>query len=99
MTELVLQHGVLASIGVTVVIAIALALRLAAGRDPVVRYRVLVAFLPIALLAAFAWVAAGSERPPLAGMLPALCGALLLALPGLVPAVWLTRGVDADLPC
>jgi hypothetical protein len=45
--------------------------------------------------AAIAWTMAGKDRPPLRAMLPGLAGGLLLSLPGLIPAIALTRGFDA----
>ncbi len=47
-----------------------------------------------ALAAGIAWLGAGAERPPLGRTVLAWLGAMLLALPGLVPALALTWGVD-----
>jgi len=44
--------------------------------------------------AGFAWLACGRLRPPLAGMWPAMTAGLILALPGLIPALLLNRGAD-----
>jgi len=44
--------------------------------------------------AAVAWLAAGRKRPPLGETLLSLVLGLLLALPGLVPVLWLNWGVD-----
>jgi hypothetical protein len=49
------------------------------------------------LAAGIAWLLRGKERPSLLSMLPALLGGLLLALPGLIPGLRLTMGVDADV--
>jgi hypothetical protein len=46
--------------------------------------------------AGIGWLVLGSERPSLRSMLPALAGGFLLSLPGLVPALQLTWGVDAE---
>jgi hypothetical protein len=43
-----------------------------------------------------AWLAAGRERPKLVSLIPAAIGGLALALPGLIPAVLLNRGVPED---
>ena len=40
------------------------------------------------------WLAVGRYRPTMQSLLPASCGAVLLALPGLWPALALTRGLD-----
>jgi len=47
--------------------------------------------------AAIAWIGQGKGRPPLRSMWLALLGGLLLSLPGLVPSVMLTWGVEAEL--
>lgn len=47
--------------------------------------------------AGIAWLLQGSSRPSLRSMLPALLGGALLALPGLLPALALTRGVPNDV--
>lgn len=44
--------------------------------------------------AGFVWLCDGRTRAPLKSHLPGLVGGGLLALIGLAPAVWLTRGVD-----
>ena len=49
------------------------------------------------LAAGCAWVSCPHCRPPLTKMLPAICTALVLALPGLIPALLLNRGVAAEL--
>ncbi len=49
------------------------------------------------LAAGCAWLSCQHCRPPLTKMLPAICAALILALPGLLPALLLNRGVGADL--
>ena len=46
--------------------------------------------------AVIAWSLWGSGRPALSRMLPGLAGGLVLALPGLVPALWLAAGADAE---
>jgi hypothetical protein len=45
--------------------------------------------------AGLAWLAAGKDRPRLIAMLPALAGGFVLALPGLIPGLALSRGVDS----
>ena len=45
----------------------------------------------------FAWIAGGRDRYPLKKMWPAVVGGLLLSLPGVVPALALTRGVDEQI--
>lgn len=47
--------------------------------------------------AGVAWLACGSFRPPLLRLLPGALLALLLALPGLVPALRLTSGIDPQI--
>jgi hypothetical protein len=47
--------------------------------------------------AAFGWLWVGRQRPPLRSMLWGLAGGLLLALPGLIPALGLDWGVDRDV--
>ncbi len=49
-----------------------------------------------AVAAGMAWLHSGKERPRLKSMLPALIGGFLLSLPGLVPSLGLTWGVDAE---
>jgi len=44
-----------------------------------------------------AWLACQHLRPPLTRMLPAIGAALVLALPGLVPALWLNHDVSAEV--
>jgi len=44
-----------------------------------------------------AWLACQHLRPPLTRMLPAIGAALLLALPGLIPALLLNHDVDAQV--
>lgn len=46
------------------------------------------------IAAGVAWLLSFQDRPRLLSMLPALMGGLLLALPGLIPGVLLTRGLD-----
>ena len=48
-----------------------------------------------AIAAGVVWLAAGDERPPLRHTIPAWLGMALLAAPGVLPALALTRGVDA----
>jgi hypothetical protein len=48
------------------------------------------------LVGGFAWLIARDERPTLLSQLPWLALGLLLALPGLIPAVLLSGGVDAE---
>lgn len=43
----------------------------------------------------FAWLTCGRLRPSLTSMWPGLAAAVLLALPGLIPALLLNRGVEA----
>ena len=45
------------------------------------------------LAAAVAWLSSPRERPPFRSMLPGLVGGAILALPGLIPALMLTRNV------
>jgi len=45
----------------------------------------------------FAWLMAGKERPRLLTIAPAAVGGLVLALPGLIPAIELNRGVPPDV--
>jgi hypothetical protein len=47
------------------------------------------------LLAGWVWIVSPSERPPLRAMVPGLAVGLVLALPGLIPGLLLTRGVDS----
>ena len=44
-----------------------------------------------------AWLISGQERPALKLVVPAAAVGLVLALPGLVPAVMLNAGVPKDL--
>lgn len=44
-----------------------------------------------------AWLACGRLRPPLTRMLPAIGAALVLALPGLIPALLLNHGVSSEV--
>ncbi len=44
--------------------------------------------------AGVAWLLSPHDRPRLGAMLPALAGGLVLALPGLIPGLLLTRGLD-----
>jgi len=46
------------------------------------------------IAAMFVWLCAPSDRPALKSMVPALLGGLALALPGLIPALALSWGVD-----
>jgi len=46
------------------------------------------------VIAAFVWFLQGRDRPSLRTIFPALVGGFLLSLPGLLPAIWLTSGVD-----
>ena len=46
--------------------------------------------------AAFAWLCLGKDRPPPRSMWPGLAGGLLLALPGLIPSLRLTWGVEPE---
>ncbi len=48
------------------------------------------------IAAACAWFSCSSLRPPLKSMVPAMLLGALLALPGLVPALLLDSGADAD---
>jgi len=43
---------------------------------------------------AMVWLCSPRNRLPLRQLWPALVGALVVALPGLIPALWLTRGID-----
>ena len=43
--------------------------------------------------AGIAWLLQAETRPPLRAMWPGLLAGVLLSLPGLVPALWLTQGV------
>ena len=45
--------------------------------------------------AALAWLCSGRDRTPLRSMWPAVLGGFLLSLPGLIPSLGLTWGVDA----
>ena len=49
-----------------------------------------------AIAAALAWLIIGSPRPKLRSMFPSLLGGLLLALPGLLPAISLNAHVHAE---
>jgi len=49
------------------------------------------------IAAMFVWLCSSRERPTLRAMLPALMGGLVLALPGILPALALTWGVDKAL--
>lgn len=49
------------------------------------------------LAAGIGWCLAGAERPKLSTMLPGLLGGFLLSLPGLIPSLQLTWGVDAEI--
>jgi hypothetical protein len=44
-----------------------------------------------------AWLISWRERPPLLALVPAAIGGAVLALPGLIPAIALSRGVPAEL--
>jgi hypothetical protein len=46
--------------------------------------------------AGLAWLMLGSDRPPLKRMWPAVLGGFLLSLPGLIPALSLNWGTDAE---
>lgn len=46
--------------------------------------------------AGFAWMFLRADRPKLASMLPGLVGGFLLSLPGLIPSLLLSRGIDAE---
>ncbi len=46
--------------------------------------------------AGFAWLCSKEDRPPIVAMLPALAGGLLLAMPGVWPALQLTQGADRE---
>jgi hypothetical protein len=50
-----------------------------------------------AMAIGFAWLIAGRERMPLAKIIPAAALGLMLALPGLVPAIRLNAGVPSEL--
>jgi hypothetical protein len=56
-------------------------------------FHVLVGGWTLVCLAA-AWLLSPAQRLPLLRIWPALVGAVVVASPGLVPALWLTRGVD-----
>lgn len=48
--------------------------------------------------AGFAWLSSDrANRPTLRSMVPALVGGFALSLPGLLPALWLTQGVDPEI--
>jgi hypothetical protein len=78
------------------------------GLEAVVRGRWNRAWLLIGAAAAFhvlvggwaavaiglAWLVCGRQRPPLGRMAPAMLGGLALSLPGLIPSLELTWGVD-----
>jgi len=49
------------------------------------------------LLVGWTWLTAGRQRPAVHAMLPGLIAGLAASLPGLVPALLLTRGVDPDI--
>ena len=49
------------------------------------------------LAAGCSWLSCQHSRPPFVKMLPALCAGLVLALPGLIPALLLNRGVEAEV--
>ena len=80
MTALVVQQMILGSFGVGVISVLALLLRSTARHDAVLRYRILLVFLPLALLIvplqiAVAGLTPGWTRPPLepvAALLPAV---------------------------
>lgn len=44
-----------------------------------------------------AWALAGSARPPVGSLLPAMVGSVFLALPGIVPTLNLMRGVEPQV--
>ncbi len=46
--------------------------------------------------AGLAWLMVGKDRPPLRSMWPAVLGGFLLSLPGLIPALTLNWGTDAE---
>ena len=48
------------------------------------------------LAAGCTWLSCPHSRPPVTKMLPAICAALILALPGLIPALLLNRGVGTE---
>jgi hypothetical protein len=48
------------------------------------------------LIGGFAWLVAGQERPKIPSQLPWLVFGFILTLPGLIPAVVLSTGVDAE---
>lgn len=50
-----------------------------------------------AIAIGFAWLIAGRDRPRLVSLVPAAAGALALALPGLIPAIVLNRGVPPEV--
>lgn len=50
-----------------------------------------------AVAAGLVWLSLGKTRPPLRTFWPGLLGALLLALPGLIPSLMLTWGVPAQI--
>jgi len=49
------------------------------------------------IAAGVAWALSPSDRPTMRSMLPALLGGLALALPGLAPALTMSRGIDPEV--
>jgi len=50
-----------------------------------------------AVAAGLAWLWLGGDRPPLRSMWPGLLGGFVLSLPGLIPSLILTWGVDSEV--
>jgi hypothetical protein len=48
------------------------------------------------IAAGLAWIFMRTDRPRLVSMLPGLAGGFLLSLPGLIPSLMLSRGIDAE---